>query len=127
MIRSLAAIGLLSLGVSCAAADLSPSVADTARPTSVVQSGKASWYKMGHTTANGEKFHPDGLTAAHPTLPFGTVVLVRDRSSGKEVVVRINDRGPFTGGRVIDLSRGAAREIGLINKGVASVDILAMK
>ncbi|MEM7566325.1 MAG: septal ring lytic transglycosylase RlpA family protein [Pseudomonadota bacterium] len=113
MNRILLAAAAFSLSLSAASAD-------------VIQSGKASWYKMGHTTANGESYDPDGLTAAHRTLPFNTRVKVRDRSSGREVVVRINDRGPFVGNRVIDLSRGAAREIGMINKGITSVDIIAL-
>jgi rare lipoprotein A len=92
----------------------------------VIQSGKASWYKMGHTTANGEHYNPDGMTAAHRTLPFGTKVKVRDHASGREVVVRINDRGPFVGSRIIDLSRGAARQLGMIDRGIASVDVIAL-
>ncbi len=113
MNRIVVAAAALVLSVSAASAD-------------ILQSGKASWYKMGHTTANGEAYDPDGLTAAHRTLPFGTKVKVRDRKSGAEVVVRINDRGPFVGDRVIDLSRGAARSLGMINKGVTSVDIIAL-
>ena len=70
----------------------------------------ASWYGSGHRTANGERFAPDGLTAAHRTLPFGT--RVRVTYGGRSVVVRINDRGPFIAGRSIDLARGAARVIG---------------
>ena len=79
--------------------------------------GIASWYEMGHTTANGERYRPDGLTAAHRTLPFGTRVRVTHK--GRSVVVRINDRGPFIKGRMIDLSRGAARSLGI--RGVARV------
>lgn len=90
----------------------------------VIQSGKASWYQMGHTTANGEAYNPDGLTAAHRTLPFGTKVKIRCRATGKEVTVRINDRGPFIGNRVIDMSRGAAKRLGFINRGVGAVDIV---
>lgn len=85
----------------------------------MAQSGIASWYQMGHTTANGEKYRPDGLTCAHKTLPFNT--RVRVTYSGRSVVCRVNDRGPFTKGRVLDLSRGAARSIGLIGVGVARV------
>ncbi len=75
--------------------------------------GNASWYASGHRTANGEHFNPNGLTAAHRSLPFGTRVLVTNRTNGRSVVVRINDRGPFVGGRQIDLARGAARAIGM--------------
>ena len=125
MLRIALAASVLSFGVSCASADVKPTMAEAAVRTTVIESGKASWYKMGHTTANGERYDPDGLTAAHPSLPFNTKVKVRDSNSGREVVVRINDRGPFHGGRVIDLSRGAARQIGLIDKGVTSVEIMA--
>ena len=87
------------------------------------QVGMASWYKMGTRTANGERYDPMGITAAHPSLPFDTKVRVTNPSSGDSVVVRINDRGPFTGGRIIDLSQGAAQAIDLIRAGVARVKI----
>ena len=87
------------------------------------QEGKASWYKMGTKTANGERYDPMGITAAHPSLPFDTKVRVTNPASGKSVVVRINDRGPFTGGRIIDLSQGAAQEINLVRAGVAKVSL----
>lgn len=86
-------------------------------------SGRASWYECCKRTASGERFNPDGLTAAHRTLPFGSKVLVENVVNGKSVVVRINDRGPFVKSRLIDLSRGAARRIGLIGTGVGSVRI----
>jgi rare lipoprotein A len=85
------------------------------------QTGVASYYKSGKVTANGERFNPHGLTAAHRTLPFGTKVKVVNLLSGKSVVVRINDRGPFIRGRIIDLSLGAAQQIGLHRSGVAKV------
>lgn len=85
----------------------------------------ASWYSMGHTTANGEPYNPDGLTCAHRTLPFGTKVRVTYR--GRSAVCRINDRGPFIRGRSIDLSRGMARAIGMLNTGVARVDIQVIR
>ncbi|HUE46565.1 MAG TPA: septal ring lytic transglycosylase RlpA family protein [Aestuariivirgaceae bacterium] len=91
--------------------------------SSFKQEGKASWYKMGTKTANGERYDPMGITAAHPSLPFHTKVRVTNPASGKSVVVRINDRGPFTGGRIIDLSQGAAQEINLVKAGVAKVSI----
>jgi rare lipoprotein A len=87
------------------------------------QIGMASYYKHGRMTASGEKFNPQGLTAAHRTLPFGTKVRVVNVKSGKSVVVRINDRGPFVRGRVIDLAFGAARVVGLHRAGVAKVRI----
>ena len=71
--------------------------------------GIASWYAHGRKTANGERFNPGAMTAAHRSLPFGTRVLVTNRTNGRSVVVRINDRGPFIAGRQIDLARGAAR------------------
>ena len=79
-------------------------------------SGTASYYSdyfEGRKTANGEIFRQDGLTAAHRTLPFGTLLEVRSRATGKSVRLRINDRGPFSGGFTIDLSRSAARAIGV--------------
>lgn len=83
--------------------------------------GLASYYKSGKKTANGESFNPNGMTAAHRTLPFGTKVLVTNLRNGKSVVVRINDRGPFINGRVIDLSLGAAKLVELTSSGVAKV------
>lgn len=87
--------------------------------------GLASYYSnklAGHKTANGEKYDPTLLTAAHKTLPFGTIVEVT-RPDGRTVRVRINDRGPFTKGRVIDLSFKAAEEVGLVKDGVAEVTV----
>lgn len=75
----------------------------------------ATWYKSGRVTANGEKFDPDGMTAAHKTLPFGTLVKLTHPKNGNSILVRINDRGPFTHGHDIDLARGAARAIGIRN------------
>lgn len=80
---------------------------------SIKEVGKASWYKQGKITANGERFNPNGLTAAHRSLPFGTLVRVTNLKNNKHVVVRINDRGPFKRGRVVDLSYGAAKAIGI--------------
>jgi rare lipoprotein A len=85
--------------------------------------GRVSWYGPGfhgRRTANGERFDKAEMTAAHRTLPFGTLVRVVETSSGKSVLVRINDRGPFCGGRVLDLSEGAARRLGIIGRGTAS-------
>jgi rare lipoprotein A len=83
--------------------------------------GMASYYKSGKRTANGERFNPHGLTAAHRNLKFGTKVRVTNVRTGKSVVVRINDRGPFIRGRIIDLSLGAAKVIGLTKTGVAKI------
>ena len=88
------------------------------------QRGHASWYSLpANKTANGERMNPNDLTAAHRSLPFGTRVLVENLSNGQSVVVRINDRGPFTGGRIIDLSKAAAASIGMIASGVANVRV----
>lgn len=83
--------------------------------------GVASIYWEGSQTANGERYRPDGISAAHKTLPFGTRVAVRDKRTGRSVMVRINDRGPFIDGRIIDLSRGAARILGILDQGLADV------
>jgi rare lipoprotein A len=89
-----------------------------------IQRGHASWYQHGRRTANGEAFNPDGMTAAHRSLPFGARVRVVNEKTGRSVVVRINDRGPFIGGRIIDLSRGAARQLGM--GGVATVSLFRL-
>ena len=87
-----------------------------------IQSGHASWYGPGfhgRRTASGETFNTNALTAAHRSLPFGTRVRVVNEKTGRSVIVRINDRGPFIGGRIIDLARSAAQQIGMA--GVATV------
>ncbi|HSV91600.1 MAG TPA: septal ring lytic transglycosylase RlpA family protein, partial [Desulfobacterales bacterium] len=89
-----------------------------------VELGVASWYGHpyhGRRAANGEVYDMEKLTAAHRTLPFGTWVDVRNLSNGKHVLVRINDRGPFVQGRIIDLSRAAARQIDMIGPGIVKV------
>jgi len=86
--------------------------------------GNASWYGSGHRTASGERFNPNGMTAAHRSLPFGTRVRVTNRSNGRSIVVRINDRGPFVRGRVIDLARGSARAIGMAGTSTVSMAVL---
>lgn len=91
-----------------------------------LERGKASWYGThfhGRLTANGEKFDKTALTAAHRTLPFGTIVRVHSIELGTEVDVRINDRGPFAPGRVIDLSQAAAEALGLKDTGVGAVSL----
>lgn len=87
------------------------------------QVGHASWYALTSKTASGERMNPNALTAAHRSLPFGTKVLVENLSNGRSVVVRINDRGPFVGGRIIDLSKAAAAQIGMIGAGTAKVRV----
>ena len=92
----------------------------------ITQTGKASYYAdkfNGRRTANGEIFRQRKKTAASKTLPFGTIVKVKNLSNGKTVKVRINDRGPFVEGRFIDLSKKAAKKIGMIRAGVQAVEI----
>ena len=92
----------------------------------LIGSGIASYYGQelaGNRTANGERFDPSGMTAAHRTLPFGSMVRVTNLSNGQSVVVRINDRGPFGRSRVIDVSHAAAKEIGLHRSGTARVSM----
>ncbi|RMH65902.1 MAG: septal ring lytic transglycosylase RlpA family protein [Cyanobacteria bacterium J003] len=104
----------------------SPNTVVAMGPIRMQFTGIASWYGPGFhgaRTANGERFDQNALTAAHRTLPFGKRVRVTNLQNGRSVVVRINDRGPFTGGREIDLSRGAAAAIGLIGAGVGYVRI----
>ncbi len=86
-------------------------------------SGIASYYWQGQKTASGARFNPNGLTAAHRSLPFGTKVRVTNKRNGRSVVVTINDRGPFIRGRVIDLSKGAAQVIGMTGAGLAPVSL----
>jgi rare lipoprotein A len=95
-------------------------VAASASPAAA-QCGRASWYALHSKTASGERMNPAALTAAHRTLPFGTRLKVTNKNNGKSVVVRINDRGPFIKGRVLDLSRGAARQLGFVKSGHTSV------
>ena len=95
------------------------------RPGGEIGGGVASWYGRefaGRRTASGERFNPTDYTAAHRTLPFGTRVRVTN-AAGRSVVVRINDRGPFHGGRVIDLSQAAAAELGLVRAGSGRVQL----
>jgi rare lipoprotein A len=94
----------------------------TAR-TNHASDGMASFYSQGQKTASGERFNSRELTAAHPTLPFGTKVRVTDVNTGRAVTVRVNDRGPFVKGRVIDVSHAAAESLGMVGKGVAKVKL----
>jgi rare lipoprotein A len=104
--------------------------ADDVETIRMLQSGVASWYGSkfhGKATANGETYNMNDFTAAHRTLPFNTVVKVENMENGKAVVVRINDRGPYVGDRVIDLSRRAAREIDMEHSGTAPVQIFLVE
>lgn len=94
-----------------------------------LETGVASWYGKelrGRPTASGEPFRPSHRTAAHKTLPLGTVVVVERLDTGKQVRVVINDRGPYAGGRIIDLSRRAARRLDMLDDGTARVQVKAV-
>ncbi len=92
----------------------------------ITETGYASYYSdnlIGHSTANGETYSATKFTAAHRKLPFGTTVTVTNLANGKSVTVRVNDRGPFVSGRIIDLSKAAARQIDMIGPGIVKVKI----
>jgi rare lipoprotein A len=91
--------------------------------TQTASQGLASFYSEGTETASGEKFDAHELTAAHPTLPFGTRLRVTNVATGKSVTVRINDRGPYVPGRVVDVSYSAAQSLGMVGKGIANVKL----
>jgi rare lipoprotein A len=127
-LRTVAAILTLAVLAACAAVPPAPPPAPSPPPEkpSFSQEGLASWYgkaHQGHETANGEKFDMRAMTAAHRSVAFGTVLRVTNLDNAKVVKVRVNDRGPFVGGRVIDLSARAARELGVGEDGVARVRI----
>ncbi len=88
---------------------------------------KVSWYKHGLKTANGERFNPNLYTVAHRTLPFGTWVRFTDPETNKKVIARVNDRGPFIGGRQFDLSWGSAKKLGILDKGVTRLKVEIIK
>lgn len=91
-----------------------------------LERGIASWYGPkfnGKMTASGERYDMNALTAAHPSLPFGTKIGVRNTRTGREVIVKVNDRGPYSKNRIIDLSYAAAREVGVVGPGTASVEL----
>lgn len=119
-----AALSILVFTLACATTSPAPN-----KPVEPMQ-GVASWYGeefAGRTTANGEIFDPLRFTAAHRTLPFGTILDVTNPKTNQTVRVRINDRGPYIGGRVIDLSYAAAQQIGLIEPGIGQVKIAVVK
>ena len=91
--------------------------------TEIASQGVASFYTEGTQTANGEKFDTHELTAAHRTLPFGTRLRVTNVATGRSVTVRVNDRGPFIPGRVVDVSYSAAESLGMVGDGVAKVKL----
>ena len=123
--------GILIVAIACASCGHAATKTGTpiAHPSDGLQHGYATYYgtsagQDGGPTASGETFHKEAMTAAHRTLPMGTMVRVTDTQNGRSVVVRINDRGPFGNhSRIIDLSVAAARKLGIIDAGVAPVTI----
>ena len=104
------------------------SAASAREATAMIQCGTASWYdERGSQSADGGTVDPAALAAAHPSLPFGTKVRVENLSSGRSTTVEINDRGPFTQGRLIDVSRAAAEELAFIDGGVVRVRISTLE
>ena len=112
MIRKRVSLAVCALAIGTFAATL---------PVEAAGCGGASWYALGSKTASGERMNAGKLTAAHRSLRFGTKVKVTNRRNGRSVVVRINDRGPFIRGRVLDVSRAAASNLGMISSGTAKV------
>jgi peptidoglycan lytic transglycosylase len=96
---------------------------NNATPTQIAPQGVASFYTEGRLTASGEKFDTRDLTAAHPTLPFGTRLRVTNVATGRSVTVRVNDRGPYVPGRVVDVSHSAADALGMVGSGIAKVKL----
>ncbi len=94
-----------------------------------IETGRASFYSnslAGNITASGEVYSPGEFTAAHPSLPFGTLLFVRRAGGKRGVIVRVNDRGPFFAGRRLDLSLAAAQKLGIISRGIAKVDVFVI-
>lgn len=108
-IRKTAALAVLTMVTALAAA---PALAEC---------GRASWYELTGRTASGTKADPEALTAAHRSLPFGTRIVVENLANGRKVTLTVVDRGPFVAGRVVDVSRRAARELGFLQRGVTRV------
>lgn len=116
---------ILALGLSVAGCtSLTKGLADL--DVGLKERGIASWYGddfHGLQTANGETFDMEAMTGAHRTLPLGTIIKVTNVTNGRQVKIKINDRGPYVGGRILDLSYGAARELGMVGKGVTAIQI----
>jgi rare lipoprotein A len=109
--------------VSVVRRQVAPSEHHVAMATPARGGGVASFYTEGNSTASGEKFDPNELTAAHPSLPFGTKLRVTNTATGKSVTVRVNDRGPYVPGRVVDVSYSAAQALGMVHSGTANVKL----
>jgi len=132
----LVVLGLFAIALGCGATTTHPEQEPRARvqqrrpAKSKAQRGKASWYGrrfQGRKTASGERFDRHALTAAHRKLPFGTRVRVTNLKNGRTVIVRINDRGPFGSGRVIDVSEAAAKRLRMIRAGVVPVKVEVLR
>jgi rare lipoprotein A len=111
---------------SIAAATIAAISVTTFQSSAFAQTGRASWYALTSKTASGERCNPQALTAAHRSLPFGTKVKVENLKNGKTVVVRINDRGPYAGGRIIDVTKAAATRLGFVGAGTAKVRLTVL-
>lgn len=110
--------------LALASAWLMPAASDAVAGTVLSEKGKASWYRAHRgLTASGVRHDAGDLSAAHPSLPFGSKVVVTNLRNGRSVVLKITDRGPFTRGRVIDVSEAAARELGFLRAGIANVRV----
>jgi rare lipoprotein A len=123
----LTSLSLLALGCASSPRFVVREAPEVVTPSAAfIQDGVASYYAEefdGRKTSSGETYNMNDLTAAHQTLPFGTIVKVTNKATGKSVTVRINDRGPFLKDRIIDLSRSAAQKIGMIGPGTAEVHL----
>jgi len=126
-VRKLAAVGAAALALlsACAHPERRPELPPEG-PAARAQTGVASFYARmheGHRTASGEPYRGERMTCAHRSFPFGTVLRVTEIESGRSVLVKVNDRGPFTPGRIVDLSWAAARALGILERGVADVKV----
>lgn len=124
-------LGLLVASTAAGCASTGATSSRDGRPTTAyMEEGIASWYgpeiRSGSPTASGERYRESDYTAAHKKLPFGTRVLVENLRNGQRVIVRINDRGPYSRGRIIDLSGAAARAVRMIEAGVVPVRIIVV-
>jgi rare lipoprotein A len=126
LLLSLSAVFLISLLGGCSGWSPARPSYPSGYPLGFVERGSASWYGPGfhgNRTANGEVYDMHKLTAAHRTLPLGSVAVVRSLTSGRQVTVRINDRGPFARGRILDLSHAGAEAIGMVGRGTDEVEL----
>jgi rare lipoprotein A len=118
-------IAIYSIIAGCASTNSNASLIEESSGINKKYHVNATWYKAGKRTANGEKFDPHGMTAAHKKLPFNTMVRVTNPVNGKSILVRINDRGPFVKGRDLDLAMGAAKAIEMKNTSKLIMEIMS--